>query len=110
MGLHQCNPMRGPLGRSENGVAPVHNGVALVQNGFRMVQKTLERLLPPELKLPFAPSPNHFWEFTIFGLSPRTFGLQSWFFLSRFKSGWTVTTKAKKELYNQILNFGSCFS
>ena len=55
---------------SENG------GVAPVQNGFRMVQKTLGRLLLPELKLPFAPSPNQFWEFTIFGLSPRTFGLQ----------------------------------
>ena len=61
---------------SENGVAPVQNGVAPVLNGFRMVQKTLGRLLLPELKLPFAPSPNHFWEFTIFGLSSRTFGLQ----------------------------------
>ena len=40
--------------RSENGVAPVQNGVVPV----------------------FAPSPNHFWHFTIFGLSPRTFGLQ----------------------------------
>ena len=30
----------------------------------------------PGLKRPFAPSPNHFWEFTIFGLSTRTFGLQ----------------------------------
>ena len=30
----------------------------------------------PGLKRPFAPSPNHFWEFTIFGLSSRTFGLQ----------------------------------
>ena len=28
----------------------------------------------PGLKRPFAPSPNHFREFTIFGLSPRTFG------------------------------------
>ena len=61
---------------SENGLAPVQNGVAPVQNGFRMVQKTLGRLLLPGLKIPFAPSPNHFWEFTIFGLSPRTFGLQ----------------------------------
>ena len=49
---------------SENGVAPVQNGVAPVLNGFRMVQKTLGKLLLPELKLPFAPSPNHFWEFT----------------------------------------------
>ena len=47
------------------------------QNGFWMVQKTLGRFLLPELKLPFAPSPNHFWEFTTFGLSPRTFGLQN---------------------------------
>ena len=61
---------------SENWVAPVQNGVAPVQNGFRMVQKTLGRLFLLELKLPFAPSPNHFWEFTIFGISPRTFGLQ----------------------------------
>ena len=60
---------------SEKGVAPVQNGVAPVQNGFQMAQKTLGRLLPPELKLPFAPSPNHFLNFTIFGLSPRTFGL-----------------------------------
>ena len=30
----------------------------------------------PGLKRPYAPSPDHFWEFTIFGLSPRTFGLQ----------------------------------
>ena len=30
------------------------------------------------LKRTFAPSPNHFWEFTIFGLSPRTFGLQGY--------------------------------
>ena len=30
----------------------------------------------PGLKRPFAPSPNHFRAFTIFGLSPRTFGLQ----------------------------------
>ena len=27
----------------------------------------------PGLKRPFAHSPNHFWEFTGFGLSPRTF-------------------------------------
>ena len=68
---------KGPLSPgSENRVAPVQNGVAPVQNGFRMVQKTLGRLLLPELKLPFAPSPYHFWEFTIFGLSPRAFGLQ----------------------------------
>ena len=60
----------------QNGVAPVQNGVAPVPNGFWMAQKTLGRLLLPELKLPFAPSPNHFWEFTIFGLSPSTFGLQ----------------------------------
>ena len=31
----------------------------------------------PGLKVPFAPSPNHSWEFTMFGLSPRTFGLQA---------------------------------
>ena len=29
------------------------------------------------LKRPFAPSPNHFWDFTISGFSPRTFGLQN---------------------------------
>ena len=58
-GLHQCKM-----------------GLHRWLNGFRMVQKTLGRLLLPELKLPFAPSPNHFWEFTIFGLSSRTFGLQ----------------------------------
>ena len=46
---------------SENGVAPVQHWVAPAQNRFRMVQKTLGRLLLPELKLPFAPSPNHFW-------------------------------------------------
>ena len=62
---------------SENGVAPVQSGVAPVRNGFRMGQKTLGRLLLPELKLHFAPSPNHFWEFPIFGLSSRTFGLQA---------------------------------
>ena len=61
---------------SENWVAPVQNGVAPVQNGFRVVQKTLGRLSLPGLKLPFAPSPNHFWEITMLGLSPRTFGLQ----------------------------------
>ena len=76
---------------SENGVAPVQNGVAPVLNGFRMVQKTLGRLSLPGLKRPFAPSPNHFWESTIFGLSSRTFGLQvlgsfghtNWVFRSR---------------------------
>ena len=41
-----------------------------------MVQETLGRLLLPELKLSFAPSPYHFWEFITFRLSPRTFGLQ----------------------------------
>ena len=66
----------GAKGLLSPGIAPVQNGVAPVLNGFRMVQKTLGRLLLPELKLPFAPSPNHFWEFTIFGLSSRTFGLQ----------------------------------
>ena len=56
---------------SENGVAPVQNGVAPVQNGFRMVQKTLGRLLLPELKLPFAPSPNHFWDLPFSGSLPE---------------------------------------
>ena len=56
---------------SEDGVAPVQDGVAPVQNGFRMVQKTLGRLLLPELKLPFAPSPNHFWEFTNFSTARK---------------------------------------
>ena len=78
---------------SENGVAPVQNGVAPVLNGFRMVQKTLGRLLLPELKLPFAPSPNHFWEFTIFGLSSRTFGLQH----SVGKSSDTVLSAAPQQ-------------
>ena len=29
-------------------------------------------------KGPFAPSPNHFWEFSTFRPSPRTFGSQIW--------------------------------
>ena len=64
MGLHWLGEgAKGLLSPgSENGVAPV-------QNGFRMVQETLGGLLLSELKLPFVPSPNHFWEFTIFGLS-----------------------------------------
>ena len=33
------------------------------------------------LKRPFAPSPNHFWDLTIFGFSPKTFGLQCQRFL-----------------------------
>ena len=53
---------------SENEVAPV-------QNMFRMVQKTLGRLLLPELKLPFAPSPNHFWSF---GLPRMLSGTSVW--------------------------------
>ena len=63
---------------SEDGVAPMQNGVASAQNGSRMVQKTLGRLL-----LPVAPSVNHFWEFTVFGLCPRTFGLQIKTFYTR---------------------------
>ena len=61
MGLHRCKM---GLHRCKTGF------------GWCKTLRLLERPLLPGPKRPFAPSPNHFWEFTIFGLSPRTFGLQ----------------------------------
>ena len=60
--------------RAQGAKSVLHLKWAPVQNGFRLVQKALGRLwlAGPQN----APSPNHFWEFTIFGPSPRTFGLQ----------------------------------
>ena len=59
-------------------LALVHKRVAPVQNRVWVVQKTLGRPLLPGSKTPFAPSPNHFWEISIFGPSPRTLGSQVW--------------------------------
>ena len=52
-------------------LALVQKRVAPVQNRVWVVQKTLGL---PGSKTPFAPSPNHFWEISIFGPSPRTLG------------------------------------
>ena len=57
-------------------LALVQKRVAPVQNRVWVVQKTLGRPLLPGSKTPFAPSPNHFWEISIFGPSPRTLGSQ----------------------------------
>ena len=59
-------------------LALVQKRVAPVQNRVWVVQKTLGRPLLPGSKTPFAPSPNHFWEISIFGPSPRTSGSQLW--------------------------------
>ena len=59
-------------------LALVQKRVAPVQNRVWVVQKTLGRPLLPGSKTPFAPSPNHFWEISIFGPSPRTLGSQFW--------------------------------
>ena len=39
--------------------------------GFWVVQKTFRRPLLAGSKRPFAPSPNHFWEFSLSGQFPR---------------------------------------
>ena len=59
MGLHQCKM-----------------GLHRCKTGLGWCKRLLGDFCFLSSKLPFAPSPNHFWEFTIFGLSPRTFGLQ----------------------------------
>ena len=50
----------------------------------------------PWPKRPFAPSPNHFWELSIFRPSPRTFGSQDWVCDSmgilRENKGWRIDT------------------
>ena len=58
---------KGLLGQGrQRPLARVQNRVAPVQNRVLVVQKTLGRPLLPGSKTPFAPSPNHFWEFSIF--------------------------------------------
>ena len=56
---------------SEKSFAPPKTAFAPVQNGVWVVQKTFRRPLLPGSKRPFAPSPKHFWEFSLFGQFPR---------------------------------------
>ena len=64
--------------------APVQNGVAPVQTRFLVVQKTLGRPLLPGSKRPFAPSPNHFWRFSLNWQFPRSVAPQPKFFCPMF--------------------------
>ena len=64
----------------------------------------------PGLKRPFAPSPNHFWRFSLSGLSPRTFGLQLQAVWSSLDKGWMsqcLNTAAgvavRRDMYCQAL-------
>ena len=52
-------------------LAPVQPHFALVQKQLWVVQKTFRRPLLPGSKRPIAPSPKHFWEFSLFGQFPR---------------------------------------
>ena len=45
--------------------------------GATLFCTSARRLWHPGSKTPFAPSPNHLWEISIFGPSPRTLGSQS---------------------------------
>ena len=85
---------------SENGLAPGQNGVAPVQNGFGWCKRLLGDFCYLGLKVPFAPSPNHSWEFTIFGLSPRTFGSQHYPLVSPRRRCWN--TVVLKTVFSQI--------
>ena len=63
---------------SEKSLAPVQPHFAPVQKQFWVVQKTFRRPLLPGSKRPFAPSPKHFWEFSLFGQFPRPAASQLW--------------------------------
>ena len=56
---------------SEKSFAPPKPHFAPVQKQFWVVQKTFRRPLLPGSKRPFAPSPKHFWELSLFGQFPR---------------------------------------